>query len=66
MIKLCKILVGKPEVKTSLGRFRHSGEDNIKMDFKEIDCESVGCIQFTKDMIQWWALMTMITNIWVT
>jgi hypothetical protein len=27
------ILVGKPEGKRSLGRFRHSWEDNTRMDF---------------------------------
>jgi hypothetical protein len=28
--------VGKPEVKRPLGRRRRRGEDNIKLDFKEI------------------------------
>jgi hypothetical protein len=31
-----KVLVGKPERKGPLGRSRHSREDNIKMDLKEI------------------------------
>jgi hypothetical protein len=31
-----KILVVKPEGKRSLGRHRHSWEDNIKMDIREI------------------------------
>jgi hypothetical protein len=34
-----KFLVGKPEWKRTLGRFRRRWEDNIKMDVKEIRCE---------------------------
>jgi hypothetical protein len=34
-----KILVGKPEGKTSLRRLRHRWEDNIKMDLREIGWE---------------------------
>jgi hypothetical protein len=32
----CRILVGKPEGKRSLGRCRCRWEDNIKMDLREI------------------------------
>jgi hypothetical protein len=32
----CRILVGKPEGKSPLGRHRLRWEDNIKMDFREI------------------------------
>jgi hypothetical protein len=32
----CWILVGKPEENTPLGRYRHKGEHNIKMYFREI------------------------------
>jgi hypothetical protein len=31
-----KIVVGKPEVKTPLGRFRCRWEDNIRIDLTEI------------------------------
>jgi hypothetical protein len=31
-----RVLVGKPEVKRSLGRPRRRWKDNIKMDFKEV------------------------------
>ena len=31
-------LVGKPEGKEPLGRPRHRGEDNIKMDLQEVEC----------------------------
>jgi hypothetical protein len=33
---VCKILVGKPEGKRSLGRLWHRREDNIKTGLKEI------------------------------
>jgi hypothetical protein len=31
-----KVLIGKPEGKMPFGRHRHRGEDNIRMDLKEI------------------------------
>jgi hypothetical protein len=40
-----RILVGKPEGKSSLGRPRNRWEDNIKMDLKEWDVgASIGLI----------------------
>ena len=35
---VCRVLVGKPEGKRSLGRPRHRWENNIKMDLKEVRC----------------------------
>jgi hypothetical protein len=35
-----KILVGKPEGKRSPGRPRHTWEDNIKIDLREMGCNS--------------------------
>jgi len=34
--RLCRILVGKPEIKRPIGRPRRRWEDNIKMDFQEM------------------------------
>jgi hypothetical protein len=31
-----RVLVGKPEGKRPLGRPKHRGEDDIKMDFQEV------------------------------
>jgi hypothetical protein len=31
-------LVGKPKGKRPLGRPRHKRDDNIKMDFQEVEC----------------------------
>jgi hypothetical protein len=39
-----RILVGKPEGKTSLGRPRHMWVDNIKMDLREIGWDDMDWI----------------------
>jgi hypothetical protein len=39
--------------------------DNIKMDLKEIRCESVDWIQLAQVIKQWWALVNMVLNLWV-
>jgi hypothetical protein len=33
---VCRVLVGKPEGKSPLGRLRRRWEDNIKMDLQEV------------------------------
>jgi hypothetical protein len=38
---------------------------NIGMDLKEIEWEGMGCIHFTKDRDQWWAVLKTVTNLWV-
>jgi len=41
----CKILIRKPEEKTSHGRYRHKWDYNIiRMDLKERRWEDVNCI----------------------
>jgi hypothetical protein len=34
-IKVCKVLVGKPEGRRPFGRLRHKWEDGIRMDLRE-------------------------------
>ena len=43
-----RILVGRPEVKRPLGRPRHRWEDNIKMDFREVVCDTGDWIDLLK------------------
>jgi hypothetical protein len=43
-----KILVGKPDGKTSLRRSRNKLEDNIKMYLKEIACTETDCLLWLK------------------
>jgi hypothetical protein len=60
-----KILVGKPEGKRSLGRFRRRWEGNITMDLTEIRWEVVEWIYLAEDRNQWQAVVNMVMNIWV-
>jgi len=38
---LYRVLVGKPEGKSPLGRPRRRKDDNIKIDFQEVGCGSL-------------------------
>jgi hypothetical protein len=58
-------LVGKPEGKIPLGRPRHGWEDVIRMVLRETGWGSVEWIQFAQDRGRWWALVNMVTNLWV-
>jgi hypothetical protein len=60
-----RVLVGKPEGKRPLGRPRHRGEDNIKLDLREMGINGVNWIQLAQDRVQWWAFVNMVTNLWV-
>jgi hypothetical protein len=50
------ILVRNPEGKRPLGRSRHSWEDNIKTDLKEIWCNNADRSDLVQDSDPWWAL----------
>ena len=47
-----RVLVGKPEGKTPLGRPRHRWEDNIKMDLREVGCDPRDWIALAEDRDQ--------------
>jgi len=53
-----KMLVGKPEGKSPLGRPMRRWEDNIKMDHREIRREGVEWIYLAQDRDQWRVLVT--------
>jgi len=42
-------LLGKPDGKKPLGRPRHAGNDNIKMDLREERCEGMDWIDLVKE-----------------
>jgi hypothetical protein len=44
-----RVLMGKPEGKRPLGRLRRRWEDGIRMDLREIGCESIDWIQLAQD-----------------
>jgi hypothetical protein len=52
-----RILVGKPEGKTPLGRPRRRWVDNIKMDLREIEWD------VARDRDQWRAFVNTVLNL---
>jgi hypothetical protein len=59
------VLVGKPERKRPLGRPRRTWEVNIKMDFQEVGCGVMDCIEVAWDKDRWRALVNGVMNLWV-
>jgi len=60
-----RVLVGKPEGKTPLGRTRHRWEDNIKMDLQEVGCGGMDWIKLAQDRDRWRALVNAVMNLQV-
>jgi hypothetical protein len=52
-----RLLVGKPEGKSPLGRTRRRWEDNIKMDLQEVGWGSRGWMELAQDRYRWRALV---------
>ena len=50
--------MGKPEGKRPLGKPRHRWEDNIKMNLKEVDCNTGHWIIVAQDRDQWRAYIS--------
>jgi hypothetical protein len=63
--KMYKVLVGKPEGKSPIGRARRRWEDGIRMDLREIGWGSVDWIQLAQDRDRWWALVNTVMNLLV-
>ena len=61
-----KVLVGKPEGKRSLGRYRRGWNDNIKMDLQEIGCEGMDWIDLVQDRDRCQAFVTAVMNLRVS
>ena len=60
-----RVLVGKPEGKRTLGRPRRRWEDNIKMDLREVGCDSRDWITLNEDSDQWRAYLRAVMNLLV-
>jgi hypothetical protein len=58
MFSAYRVLVGKPEGKRPLGRLRRVWDDNIKMDFQEVECGGMDWIELAQDRDRWRALVT--------
>jgi hypothetical protein len=60
--KCTKFLVGKPEVKKTLGRPRRRWEDGIRMDLGEIGLGGVDWIRLAQDRDRWRAAVSAVMN----
>jgi hypothetical protein len=59
----CRILVGKPEAKRTLGRPRRRWVNNIKMDLREIGWDGMDWIDLAQDRDQWRVLVYTVMNL---
>ena len=57
-----KVLVGKPEGKTPLGRPRRRCEHNIKMDLQEVGRGCGDWMELSQDRDRWRALVSTVMN----
>jgi hypothetical protein len=62
---LFKILGGKPEGKTLLGRPRLTQEDNIKTDLRKLEWEDADRMHLAQDKEKWLAVLNSVRNLWV-
>jgi hypothetical protein len=61
-----RVLVGKPEGRTPLGRPRHRWEDNIRIDLRKVGCGFVDWMELAQDRDRWRALVSAVMNHRVT
>ena len=57
-----KVLVGKPEGKSPLGRPRCRWEDNIKIDLEEVGRGCGDWMELAEDRDRWWDLVSTVMN----
>jgi hypothetical protein len=61
-----RVLVRKPEEKTSHGRPRRIWEDNIQMDLQEVRCWGMDRIDLAQDTDRWRTLVSEVINFQVS
>ena len=59
-----RVLVGKPEGNSPLGRPRRRWEDNIKLDLQEVGGGGDG-MELAQDRDRWRALVNTVMNLWI-
>jgi len=60
-----RVLGGKPERKSPIGRPRHRWEDDIKMNLQEVRCGGIDWIELAQDRDRWRAFVNAVTNLLV-
>ena len=58
-----RVLVGKPEGNSLLGRRRRRWVDNIRMDLQEVGCGYMDWIGLAQDTDRWRTLVSAVTNL---
>jgi hypothetical protein len=58
-----RLLVGKAEGKSPLGRLRRKWVDKIRMDLQEVGCGYMDWIGLAQDRDRWWALVSAVMNL---
>ncbi|KAJ4428496.1 hypothetical protein ANN_24533 [Periplaneta americana] len=58
-----RVLIGRPEGKTPLGRKRRRWEDDIKMDLRVVGYDDRDWINLAQDRDQWWAYVRAVMNL---
>jgi hypothetical protein len=58
-----RVVVGRSEGKTPVGRPRRRWENNIKMDLREIGIDGANWIQLAQDRVQWRACVNTVTDL---
>ena len=57
-----RVLLGKPEGNSLLGRPRRRWEDNIKMDLQEVGCGGMDWIELAQDRERWRAFVNVLMD----
>jgi len=60
-----RVLVGKPEGKSTLGRPRRRWVDNIRMDLQEVGCGYMDWIGLAQERDRWRTVVSAVMNLWV-
>jgi hypothetical protein len=58
-----RVLVGKPEERSPLGRPRRRWENNINMDLREVGCGGADWVDLAPDRDRWRALVYTAMNL---
>jgi len=58
-----RVLVGKPEGKSPLGRSRRRWKDNIKTDIQEVGCGGMVWIDQAQNRDRWWVFVNAVMNL---